>query len=265
MAWIETDSLRVFYRQSGSGPDLVLVSGLAVDHRIWDVAAFEDAFRVTVFDNRGAGLTGVPPGPCTMETLAADVARLCGALGIRRACFAGHSMGGHILQYLAVREPALCGPMVIACSEPRFSVISDLATRQHVALQECGAPAELVARDYLPVLFSRGFLEDRARVESYVAKVLGSRPAITPEGYRLQLEALRAHDSRALLPRIATPVLVLGCREDLLTPWENSEALAAAIPGAKLQCIEGCGHMPFIERPQEFYNAMNGFLRSQVG
>ncbi len=249
----------MYYEQHGEGRDVVLLAGLAADSSIWEHGRFGEGWRVTILDNRGSGRSGSPSGSWSIEGMAEDVAALCAALGLNQAAFVGHSMGGHIAQWLAVKHPALVRRMVLACSEQEFSIISDLATRQQLALIDHGLPRELLVRNYLPTLFSRGFLADEARREGYVRSALAA-PAPPLAGYRRQVKALRRHDTRAIVASIACPVLVLGCEEDLLTPPGNSAWLAAHIPGARLEIIPGSGHVPFIEKPAEFYRRVTAFL-----
>ena len=82
------------------------------------------------------------------------------------------------------------------------------------------------------------------------------------EGYIRQQKAIIARpDFRPLLPSIKCPTLVLCGRQDGLTPLENSEEMATAIPGAKLVIVEDCGHMSTLERPQAVNRAMREWLR----
>jgi 3-oxoadipate enol-lactonase len=254
------DGVEFYAEQTGTGPDVLLLSGLAVDGRMWETSRLADAFRVTTLDNRGVGQTGVPPGPYSMEQFAKDAVALCDALGLSRVHVVGHSMGGHMAQHLAVLRPDLVASLVLACSEPRFSIISDLATTQQLRLRALGVPRELLIRDYLPVLFSRRFLADPNRVETYVQAALEDPLPQTDDGYRLQVEALRQHDTRKLLPEIRCPTLVLGAEADLLTPCEFSYEMAEKIPNARLQILPDCGHAPFLECPDEFYHAIRSFL-----
>lgn len=261
MPFCEANGIRMYYEQSGEGPDLVCIGGLAVDHSMWDSSKLTKNFRVTTFDNRGMGRTGVPQGPYSIGLFAEDTVALCEALGMRRARFVGHSMGGHALQHIAALHPDLVEAAVIACSEHKFSIISELATSQQLALLECGIPKELWIRNYLPTLFSPGFLEQRERVETYVRQCLAAQAGFSPEGYRLQIEALRSHDTTHLLRKIRVPCLVLGAELDQLTPFRNSEFLANAIPNARLEKIAGSGHAPFVECPAEFYARIRAFFQ----
>jgi pimeloyl-ACP methyl ester carboxylesterase len=253
--------LDLYYRQVGSGPDVVLISGLSADHGMWETKRLENDYRVTVFDNRGCGQSSIPKGPYRLEMLAQDTLDLCAKLGIHKAHLVGHSMGGHIAQIIAATAPQFVDRLVIACSEPTFSVISQLATSQQIALYNCGVPLEVRARNYLPVLFDRPFLEDKEKVESYIMSVVSHPFPMTQQGYIAQTEALRVFDTRALLRQIRCPTRIIGAEHDLLTPIAGSEYLCSGIAGAELRVIPESGHGVFIERPEDFYELILDFLK----
>lgn len=259
----KVNGIEMYYEQSGEGPDLVLISGLSVDHSMWETKRFTSHYRVTVFDNRGVGQSSVPEGPYSIEQFADDAHALCISLGIEQADVVGHSMGGHITQQLAILYPKWVRSAVLANSEQVFSIISDLATRQQLALMEHPLPQELLVRNYLPTLFSSAFLKDELARENYVRAVLDYPYPTSYQGYREQVFALRGHDTRNALQKIECPTLVLGSDGDLLTPPENSRYLAAHIAKARLVMIPDCGHVPFIEKPDAFYQAILDFLREE--
>jgi len=262
MPHMRIGDLDLYYQQVGSGPDVVLISGLSADHGMWETPRLENDFRVTVFDNRGCGQSSIPEGPYRLEMLAHDTLNLCRKLGIHKAHLVGHSMGGHIAQILAATAPDFVDRLVIACSEPTFSVISQLATTQQIDLYGCGVPIEVRARNYLPVLFDKPFLENKERVENYIRSVVNHPYPMTEQGYIAQTEALRVFDTRALLKQIRCPARIIGGEHDLLTPMTGSEYLYREIQGAELRVIPDSGHGVFIERPEDFYELILEFLKS---
>ncbi len=77
-----------------------------------------------------------------------------------------------------------------------------------------------------------------------------------------QLAMMNRSDSRAVLPNISCPTIVICGRQDQPTPLEHSEEIAAAIPDAKLVVVENCGHFSAIERPEEVTAAMREWLQA---
>lgn len=260
MPTLKVNDINMYYEQSGKGPDLVFISGLSVDHSMWNVKMFSDHFRVLIFDNRGVGQTDVPDGPYSMQQFADDTISLCRALGINKAHFVGHSMGGHITQLIGIHYPQMSDKLVIACSEQEFSVISYLATKMQVDLRKYNVPRELLVENYFPVLFSFGFLEDTERLDKFLKNNLSYPHPQSDKGYIAQVEAIRHHNTKQFLHKIKNRALIIGCEDDLLTPLKNSEYLKDHIPGAELKVIKECGHAPFIEKPEEFFQIIRDYL-----
>lgn len=260
MATIRINDINLYYEQTGSGPDLILISGLSADHSMWDPKYLTDHFRVLTFDNRGAGQTDTPNTPYSMEGFMSDTVTLCHSLGIKKAHFVGHSMGGHIVQYIAANYPELVDKAIIACSEQKFSIISYLATKLQIDLRQYNIPQKTLIENYLPLLFSTHYLNHRENRDNFIRQTLDNPYPQSDQGYIAQVEAIRKHNTINLLPQIKSPTLVIGCDKDLLTPHEHSVFLQNHIPDAKLVTIKNCGHAPFIEKPHEFYKIIFKFL-----
>jgi pimeloyl-ACP methyl ester carboxylesterase len=260
MPTLRANGINIYYEQTGSGPDLVFISGLGADHSTWDVSRYADKFRVLTFDNRGAGQTDTPDGPYSMQMFADDTLALCRALKIKKAHFVGHSMGGHIAQLIAAHTPEIVDKAILACSEQEFSVISYLATKLQLELRQHRIPKNLLLEAYLPVVFAIEFLEDEARVKQICDKILSNPHFQSDKGYVNQVEAIRKHDTKSILSKIKCPTLVIGCTEDLLTPFKNSEYLHKHIPHSQLKKIRNCGHLPMAEKPEEFVKIVRDFL-----
>lgn len=260
MSTIRINDINLYYEQTGAGPDLILISGLSGDHSMWDPKYFTDYFRVLTFDNRGVGQTDTPNTPYSMEEFMNDTVTLCHSLGIKKAHFVGHSMGGHIVQYIAANYPELVDKAIIACSEQKFSIISYLATKLQIDLRQYNIHKKTLIENYLPLLFSTDYLSHSENRDNFIRLTLNNPYPQSDEGYIAQVEALRKHNTINLLPKIKSPTLVIGCDKDLLTPHVNSVFLQNHIPGAKLVTIKNCGHAPFIEKPHEFYKIIFRFL-----
>jgi len=114
-----------------------------------------------------------------------------------------------------------------------------------------------VTNRMLPLLVHGSRVNEAALVEG----IRDMAQRIGLEAYLRQQHAIIARpDYRALLPKIGCPTLVLCGRQDRLTPLENSEQMAGAIPGAQLMVIEQCGHMSTLERPAEVNSALRTWL-----
>ena len=108
MAKADIGGVAIHHLQAGSGPDLVLLQGLSADLSFWFlriVPRLRDRWRVTVYDARGHGLSGMPPSGYTPADFAAELIGLLDHLGIARAHLAAHSFGGAVALSAALRAP----------------------------------------------------------------------------------------------------------------------------------------------------------------
>jgi pimeloyl-ACP methyl ester carboxylesterase len=87
---------------------------------------------------------------------------------------------------------------------------------------------------------------------------------MSPEGYAACCDALATYDARALLPRVTTPTLVIAGELDQVTPPRLAEQIAALVPGARLQVIDGAAHLVNVEQPEAFNAMVDQHLLTQA-
>src|SRR5918999_2849198 len=112
---VHAGDLDVWTEQVGEGPDVLLIGGLGDTVESWQfqLDGLADRYRLTAFDNRGAGRTAMPDGPVSVEAMADDAAGVLRALEIPSAHVAGFSGGSIISQELALRHPDLVRSLVL--------------------------------------------------------------------------------------------------------------------------------------------------------
>src|SRR3712207_4880845 len=112
---VRAGDLDIWTEQVGEGPDVLLIGGLGDTVESWQfqLDGLADRYRLTAFDNRGAGRTAMPEGPVTAEAMADDAAAILRALGVSSAHVAGFSGGSIISQELALRHPKLVRSLVL--------------------------------------------------------------------------------------------------------------------------------------------------------
>jgi 3-oxoadipate enol-lactonase len=112
---IRSGDLDIWTEQVGAGPDVLLIGGLGDTIESWQfqLDGLADRYRLTAFDNRGAGRTRMPDGPATVEMMADDAAAVLRALDIPSTHVAGFSGGSIISQELALRRPNLVRSLVL--------------------------------------------------------------------------------------------------------------------------------------------------------
>jgi pimeloyl-ACP methyl ester carboxylesterase len=121
MPSVDVGGLAMYYEVHGDGPWLVVILGLgaAVSEFPGLIGDLAQGRRVLAFDNRGAGRSGQPDSPYSVEMMADDTAGLMRAVGIDQADVLGISLGGRIALELAVRHPALVDRLVLVSAAAR--------------------------------------------------------------------------------------------------------------------------------------------------
>jgi pimeloyl-ACP methyl ester carboxylesterase len=264
MPTVRVNEIELYYESHGRGEPLVLVPGFGTGLWIWyrQVADFASKFRTIVFDPRGVARSIAPDGPLDMRRLADDVAALLDALQVERAHVLGASFGGFVAQEFALAYPERTRALILCCTSyggPRHCPPAP-ETLQAIASTK-GLNTEERVRENLLLAFSPEFV---ARHPSEIERVIRLRAEnhVPESAYLRQLQAAMAFDAEGRVAEIASPTLVITGDADVIVPRQNSSNLAAAIPGARLQVIEGGSHTFFIERPAEFNRAVVKFISS---
>jgi pimeloyl-ACP methyl ester carboxylesterase len=249
--------MRIAWQEAGAGPPLLLIQGLGYGAWGWDpvVPGLAERFRVLSFDNRGIGGSEVPPGPYTAAEMAEDAVEVLDEAGVERAHVVGASLGGMIAQELAVLAPERVAKLVLCCTHP--GVAYGFPTPEPTVQLLAEAPA-------LP--------PDRA-LRRFVENALGDDPpaGVADELYRLRQEhpldpaGWQAQAAAGLgFPGVEQPIshetlIVTGTADNVVDP-RNSDVLARRIPGARLEKLDGLGHLFFWEDAPRFVRIVEGFL-----
>ncbi|MCI0574723.1 MAG: alpha/beta hydrolase [Chloroflexi bacterium] len=272
MPKVVANGITIAYEQDGAGPDLVLVTGIGYGGWFWRrvVPGLARHFRVTVFDNRGAGESDRPDGPYTVDMMAADTAGLLDALGIRRAAVLGHSLGGYIVQRLVATRPELAGRLILASTNHGgLAVIPTTPQAIAVMTNRQGDPLEIIRRG-IGIATAPGFAErDPAVVQELIAYRLGN--PVPPAQYTAQVMAGMgtAQWSSAQVEQqmraIQVPTLILFGENDNVVPAGNAGLMAAKIANARVTILPNAGHLFPIEDPAATVMAIVAFLKDFGG
>jgi 3-oxoadipate enol-lactonase len=267
---IRARDLDIWTEQVGEGADVLLIGGLGDTVESWQfqLDGLADRYRLTAFDNRGAGRTAMPDGPATVEAMADDAADVLEALGIPSAHVAGFSGGSIIGQELALRRPDLVRSLVLqstwAFPDPYLR-----AWGEHVRRLALAATSE---REFLES-FLLFIYTPRAHNDGTVAAIIDEVIAFpykqTTKDLLRFLDAFFAHgDNTERLPSITAPTLVLAGGLDLTARPELGRAVAQAIPGALFEIQDGESHQPFQEIPGVWNARVDAFwqdVEARVG
>jgi pimeloyl-ACP methyl ester carboxylesterase len=263
MSVVDANGVALYVEQSGSGDDVICISGLADEGACWvdQVAGLSDRWRITTFDNRGVGRSATPDGEYRIADFAADTAALLDALGIERAHVLGSSMGGAIAQELALAHPEKVRSLVLNGTYCR----GDHFFREVIRSWQWAARKSDNLRDFLNVVNLWCFsprIYNEGIMEGWLTEAAASDHAQSVDAFCRSADALIAHDSADRVGAISVPTLVTVGELDLCLPERFSRELVERIQGATLRVIPANGHQPFQEDPDAYNAILAEFWRS---
>ena len=257
---VRAGDLDIWTEQVGEGPDVLLIGGLGDTVESWQfqLDGLADRYRLTAFDNRGAGRTPMPDGPLSVEAMADDAAGVLRALEIPTTHVAGFSGGSLIAQELALRHPQLVRSLVLQSTWPA----PDPYLRkwgEFVRWLVEFAPSERAFLEgfFLDIYTPRA--HNDGTVDAIIEEVLAFPHKQAPEDIQRFLDAFLAHDTSERLPGIAAPTLVLAGGIDTTSRPELCRAAAELIPGARYEVLEEESHQPFHEVPDDWNARVDAF------
>jgi 3-oxoadipate enol-lactonase len=271
--FVEVGGRRVFYAERGHGRPLVLLHGWGQDHSSWAAVLelLSSRYRLIAVDLRGHGRSDVSGPGFSFAGLSDDVFALMQQLGIEgSAVLVGHSMGGMVVQQLAVDHPEAARAVVILDADlngPR-ALRAAMTLIGHVGGLLMRGAARLVGETrslrVYPLLmglaaYSRTWRKGhpaqlRAEADRFVR-------ANSVAGLASSFVAYASRpDLREALTRAAPRALLVRGSADLIMSQGKMAALCRAIPGSRLTVVPGAGHMTPSEQPEAVAALIDGFV-----
>jgi aminoacrylate hydrolase len=249
------DGASLSVHREGSGPILLLVSGLGGTAAFWDPLAtiLQRSFTVIRFDQRGIGASSRGTARCDIAALAEDARAILDALAIESAVVVGHSTGGLVAQALAEICPQRCRALVLSGSWVKADAYIETLFRSRLMLL-AQAP-EAYDRLALFLSYPPDWLAQRADLLKRAAQ----GPATCAKGRAVlaeRIEALLAFDGTRALAHILMPVLVMSAADDHVIPAYHQRCLATSLARAEAQVFESGGHFFPQTRAEGFCQAL---------
>lgn len=219
MAVARVNGIELYFELHGAGAPLLLIPGLGGDVRMFKhiIGGLAGRCRVLAFDPRGAGRSGKPDVPYSIEMMADDAAGLLRAVEMPMAHVLGFSMGGRVALELALAHPEHVKGLILASTSARTVEPSPMSWRW-------------VVMDLLPRLPLPRRIDPQPRF-----------------AHLRQRAASRAYDCTARLGDINVPTLILHGRRDRIIPHELAVELRHGIAGSNLVTVNG-GHFALLTR-----------------
>lgn len=257
MSLIYLDDLRLNAVLDGpsDSPPLVLIHALGTDLTIWDgVVARLPRHRILRFDLRGHGASDCPPPPYAMGALIRDAERLMTHAGMAEAVVVGVSLGGLVAQGLAVKRLDLVRGMVLSNTAAKIG--GEALWKARIAeVTDKGLAA--YAPGAMERIFGRNWRQ--APEMPRVRALLESTP---PEGWIGCAEAIAGTDFYTTTASLTLPTLVIAGAKDGTTPPDLVRETAELILGHRWHLMRGAGHLPMVERPDDYAALLRDFLAS---
>jgi 3-oxoadipate enol-lactonase len=250
----------IHYEMEGPGdaPLVTLSHSLATTLELWDLQlpVLRGAYRILRFDTRGHGSSSAPPGPYTMEMLAADVIGLLDHLAIRRTHFVGISMGGMIGQVLACRYPDRLEKLVLCDTTGRVPPETAPIWEERIRTAETQGMKALAGQT-LERWLSAEFRRDQPDITERIRKTI---LFTSVPGYVGCSRAISTFEVLDELLKVAAPTLIIAGEKDESTPVSAAEAIQRQIEGSELAVMSGAMHLSNIEAAGPFNRRLVSFL-----
>jgi 3-oxoadipate enol-lactonase len=243
------------YEQSGGGDStpIVFLHGVGSDKSVWwlQLKHFGETRRAIAFDYPGYGDSDPAPEGTSRDDYASAIISGMHELGVDRAHICGLSLGGVVAIAMHSTDGGRCASLVLADSFAAHPDGQAIHERGVAASNDLRAMAE--AR--VDILLAQPADPEVRR------EVVDTMARIDPAAYRIGAAAVWLADQRDRAHDIRVPTLVLCGTEDKVTPPALSRELTQLIPGARLEPIEGAGHLGNLERPDAFNTLVGAFIR----
>lgn len=256
------DGTILHYRwiNSRKSDSIILINSLGTNLMIWDkvISIISSHFNILCFDKRGHGLSSTKEGIVTIDDYADDVIELMDQLKIKKAHVLGLSIGGLITYSLASRYPSRFGKLIFSNTGAKIG--SEEAWNERISMiKEKGLSS-----------MSSGIIErwlsseyrNNNEVETIAYKTMLERNSTL--GYIQACEAIRDANYTSVLDKIKHKALFIGGAADLGTTPEFVAEHASKLNKSEVNILEGVGHLPCIEKPEEVANLILEFCQEYI-
>ena len=238
---------------------ITFIPGIGNDASFWAVHAeiLAGQFQVLTFDPWGHNLSPLPPEPCSFQAIVDGVIALWDHLGIQKSSVVGLGFGGSVSLSLGLTYPERIEKIVACCCRPRQP------DDRHEFWRDRCAKAQANGLDKLGDVtvdrwLSKEFRDTHPEADQQLRAMI---KRTTVEGYCAYVNAFIEMDFSNSLGQIQAPVLLLAAEHDHGGgPVEDMQVMAAQLPNAKLEIIQGSGHICNFEAPDQVSQHLTNFL-----
>jgi pimeloyl-ACP methyl ester carboxylesterase len=264
MSFVSINGIRLAYERAGRGEPVLLIMGQAAGGNVWSMyqvpALIAAGYEAISFDNRGMPPSDVPPGDYSLADLVADTTGLIEALDLAPCRVIGTSLGAFVAAELAVSRPDMVTCCVLMTMRARADAFRRALSAGEKALTRGGVqlPPSYDAAISVLQMFSPATLSDDEALPAWldIYELSGGRRKAASGQAAIDLLS----DRRDALRAVSVPCRVIAFSDDLMCPPHLVAEVAEAIPDCDYVEISSCGHLGYLERPDEVNTAIIEFL-----
>jgi pimeloyl-ACP methyl ester carboxylesterase len=245
------DGVRLNVVDEGSGPTVLLLPGYGGSAKSWTLQtqALRDEFRVIAVDRRNHGRSDRPAHGQRMSRHAADVRDVIDWLQLEDVLLVGSSMGANIaLGYVDAFGCDRLRGVVLVDQTPKMLNEGDWQLGFYGLTWDNVEPW---LRD-----FPDGLVPFHRVPDAELLATLADGPEFSVDDTRALLRDHTLADWRDVLPRVTVPLTSMAGRHSPCWPWESARWMAAAAPVGELVVFDDSGHVPMVEEPEAFNEAL---------
>jgi sigma-B regulation protein RsbQ len=255
---------------SGRGErPLMFAHGFGCDQNMWRFVApaFEDDFRVVLFDYVGSGKSDLraydPRRYSTLDGYARDVLDVCHALNLSDVIFVGHSVSSMVGVLASVKAPRLFSRLILVGPSPRY--VNDPPDYfGGFEREDILGLLDLMEKNYVGwASFLAPVVAKNPERPELAGELRESFCSTDPRVARRFAEATFLADNRGDLAEVRVPSLIMQCSEDAIAPLEVGDYLSRHLPGGTLRVLEATGHCPHMSHPEETVRVIREYLKSE--
>ena len=240
---------------------MLFIHGYPLARKMWNpqLKGLSDIATMLSIDLRGHGDSFPFEGIYSMDILANDCKRLLNDLQIKSpVVVCGLSMGGYVTMALYRNYPELFKGMILTSTRPGPDSTEGKTNRDTAIINAYQDGASFIADTMLPKMFSPVTLSTNPALVKTIHDMMANTSVLGIVG---ALHGMRERiDSTPLLTQIRCPVLIIHGTDDQLIPLNEAELMAKQIPNSNLVKITAAGHLPNLEQPCIFNEAVRDFL-----
>ena len=275
------NGVSLYYETIGEGVPIVIVhGGPGLDHSylLPQMGELAKGYRLIFYDQRAMGKSSADfdTNQMTMNSFVEDLEGIRKAFGLEKMNLMGHSWGGVVSMFYAVKYPSHLQSLILVNTTPAssklrnlsFAVMSSKSTKEDsIAQLEIAGTDGFKKRDpaamakFFRVLFHSSF-HNKQYCDSLTLTFDSAYSAKSAMVRQLNRDStLRSYDIHARLDTLQCPALIIGGSDDAVVPGTN-EQIRDHIRGSQYVLLPECGHFPYIEAGERFFPLVREFLRT---